>query len=234
MRNITPALFAAIAQARETGLVPRSLVYVTAKNRATGQPESVGVWSDREDANITVLGGTNGLPVTRLYHGGGALLDVSEIPRVSDLTIQTVTIGLSQLAGASQRLIREYDVRLAKVEIHQVLIDPKSGQLVSVEAPVFLGEVDGAPVRTPSIGGEGSIELKVVSDAISMLTRTNPRKSSYEAQKRRQGDEWGLYSGTIQSWQIPWGQKDSAKQKTASKPKSFSNPVLDYFKGFGY
>ncbi|WP_085025598.1 hypothetical protein [Ensifer aridi] len=207
MRNITAALLDAITQARDTGLVPRTLVWVTAKNRTTGLPESVGVWTDHEDANITVLSGTTGLPVTRLYYGGGSLLQVSEVPRVADLTVQTVTIDLSQLATAAQLLTREYDVRLAKVEIHQVLLDPKSGQLVSVEAPVFLGEVDGAPVNTPSIGGEGSIKLKVVSDAISMLTRTNPRKSSYEAQKRRQGDEWGLYAGTVETWKIPWGQK---------------------------
>ncbi|WP_457662096.1 hypothetical protein [Sinorhizobium medicae] len=207
MRNITAALLTAITNARENGIVPRTLIYVTAKNRVIGLPESVGVWSDHEDANITVLSGITGLPETRLYHGAGALLEVSEIPRVSDLTIQTVTIGLSQIANVSQQLVREYDVRLAKVEIHQVLLDPKSGQLVSVEAPVFLGEVDGAPITTPAVGGEGSIELKVISDAISMLTRTNPRKSSYEAQKRRQGDEWGLYSGTVATWKIPWGQK---------------------------
>lgn len=207
MRNISSSLLTALTNAREDGLAPRTLVHVTAKNRTTGVPQGVGLWSDLDDANITVLSGIDGLPVTRLYYGGGSLLDVSDIPRVSDLTVQTVTIGLSQIADAAQQLVREYDVRLAKVEIHQVLLDPKSGQPVSTDAPVFLGEVDGAPISTPAVGGEGSIELKVISDAISMLTRQNPRKSSYEAQKRRQGDEWGLYAATVGTWKLPWGQK---------------------------
>ncbi len=207
MRNISSALLAAITGARQNGIAPRTLVYVTAKNRTTGLPESIGVWSDHDDSNIPVLSGITGLQETRLYYGGGALLQVSDIPRVSDLTVQTVTVDLSQIADVAQRLVREYDVRLAKVEIHQVLLDPASGLPVSIDAPVFLGEVDGAPIKTPAIGGRGSISLKVISDAISMLTRTNPRKSSYEAQKRRQGDEWGLYSGTIETWNIPWGQK---------------------------
>lgn len=207
MRNITAALLSAITGATDSGIAPRTLIYVTAKDRGTGLPVNVGIWSDIDDANITVLSGVTGLPETRAYYGAGALLDVSDIPRVSDLTIQTVTVTLSQIADVSQLLVREYDARLAKVEIHRVVLDPKSGAPVSVELPVFLGEVDGAPITTPPIGGEGSIELRVVSDAISMLARTNPRKSSYEAQKRRQGDEWGLYSGTVATWKMPWGQK---------------------------
>lgn len=97
MRNITSALLAAITGARQNGITPRTLVYVTAKNRTTGLPESVGVWSDHDDSNIPVISGITGLQETRLYYGGGALVQVSDIPRVSDLTVQTLTVDLSQI-----------------------------------------------------------------------------------------------------------------------------------------
>ena len=57
------------------------------------------------------------------------------------------------------------------------------------------------------MGQDGDITISCVSAAISMLERSNPVKSSYEGQKRRSGDEWGLYSSTIATWTIPWGQK---------------------------
>lgn len=138
---------------------------------------------------------------------GGVDLDISPIPRVSDLTIQTVTVDLSQIAIAVQEIAREYDLRLAKADIYEVTLNPLTKLASGNPEIVFMGEVNGNPIDTPAVGEEGSIELELNSDAISMLTRTNPRKSSYEGQKRRSGDEWGKYSSTISSWSVPWGQK---------------------------
>jgi hypothetical protein len=205
MRNITNDMAAALADAPQKGLVPRRYVWVTAKDRETGLPVSEGFWSGDEDVMINVIDGRLGTIVARGYRGAGQLLQISPIPRVSDLTEQTVTIDLSQIAPAVQQLVRGYDVRLARVEIHEMTHSTISRQPVSPPEPVFVGVVDGAPINTPAVGGDGKAELRCVSDAISMLTRTNPRKSSYEAQKLRSGDEWGLYSGSVAGWDIKWG-----------------------------
>ena len=44
------------------------------------------------------------------------------------------------------------------------------------------------------------------SDAISMLTRTNPARRSYENQLRRDGDELNLYANAVGTWQVSWGE----------------------------
>ena len=96
------------------------------------------------------------------------MLKVSDIPRVSDLTAQTVTIDLSQIANAVQLLLRTYDVHRAQVEIHEIVLSPTTGQPVGPDLPLFLGMVDGAPIRTPRVGGEGRATLKVVSEMMMM------------------------------------------------------------------
>ncbi|MCM2472159.1 hypothetical protein HGO38_01540 [Rhizobium sp. CG5] len=206
MKNISTGFLAALVAAREDGIVPRRLVYITAKDRETGDPVEVGIWTGDDDVNIPVLSGLTGTEETRTYYGG-LNLSVGEIPRVSDLTTQTVTIEMSQIAEITQLLVRGYDVRLAKVEIHDLLLDPRSRMPVAPAEIAFLGEVDGAPIDTPAAGSDGKITLNVVSDAISMLSRTNPAKSSYQGQKRRSDDRWGRYKGTVGNWELPWGQK---------------------------
>lgn len=208
MKNVSAAYQAALLGARDGSLVPVTFVWFRAKNRATGLPEELGMWTWDEDLQINVLSGTTGLPVTRTYYGA-VNLEVSDIPYVSDLTVQTVAIGMSQIADAAQQLVRGYDLRLAKCEIHEMTFDTLTGQLSSAPEIAFIGEVVGAPVKTPSIGNNGSIEISVISDAISMLTRTNPAKSSHEGQRRRRGDDWGINSSTIRNWPVPWGKKSS-------------------------
>ena len=206
MKNVSPSFVAALTGAREQGLVARSLVYVTARDRNTGVPVSAGFWTGGEDIDIDVIDGTTGAMVTRTYYGD-VNLDVPEIPRVSDMTIQTVDIRFSQIAPAVQQLVRGWDARLAEVEVHQLLLDPATGQAAGAAEVAFLGVVDGQPIETPAAGGEGAITLSLISSAIAMLARTNPLKSSYEGQKRRQDDQWGRYSGVVANWDIAWGQE---------------------------
>lgn len=147
-----------------------------------------------------------GLPVQRTYVGG-VNLDIEEIPRVSDLTIQTVNISLSAIAGVTQQLVRTYDARLAKVEIHTGLLSTVSRNPVDEPEIEFLGEIDEAPIETGAVGEDSLITLAVRSDAIAMLTRTNPRRRSHEGQKRRLGDEFGRYSNVVGTWRVAWGTK---------------------------
>uniref|UniRef100_UPI001591058C hypothetical protein n=1 Tax=Martelella sp. HB161492 TaxID=2720726 RepID=UPI001591058C len=194
MKNISATFLAALTNARDGGLVVRSLVWVKARDRETGNATPVGFWTGGEDVVLPVIDGETGATVQRAYYGD-VNLSLPEIPRVSDMTVQTVDVTLSQIAPEVQQLVRGYDARLAAVEIHQMLLEPRTGQAVGAAEVAFLGLVDGEPIVTPAAGDEGSITLNLISSAISMLARTNPLKSSYEGQKRRSGDQWGRDSG---------------------------------------
>ncbi|WP_273794696.1 hypothetical protein [Brucella intermedia] len=206
MRAATAEFFEQLNAAPDTGLVPRQAVWLTVKERATGNRVERGLWTGDEDLNLTVYSGVTGALISRPYYAD-VISRVGEIPRVSDLTVQNVTIDLSQIADAATQLFRQYDARLGNVEIHDLLINPETGDQIGPGLISFLGVIDGAPIKTPKKGGTGSIKIKAVSDIFAMLTRTNPRKSSYEGQKIRGGDEWGKYASTVSSWKIPWGEK---------------------------
>lgn len=207
MKNVSTAFMTALNNAESNGLVARTLVYVTAKDRNTGVPVSIGFWTGGETLDIDVIDGNSGGTVTRTYRGD-VNLEFPEIPRVSDMTIQTVNVTLSQIAPEIQQLVRGWDTRLAEVEIHQMLMDPDTGQAIGPAEISFLGIVDGTPIETPATGQEGSITLNIISSAIAMLERRNPLKSSYEGQRRRQDDQWGIYSGVVANWDIQWGTDD--------------------------
>lgn len=206
MKNLDINFIAALSQARDRGLVPRQLLYITAKEIATGEPAEIGYWTGDEDIEITVVSGITGSLVTRTYYGA-VNLRLPSLPRVSDLTIQTLAIDITSIAPIVQEALRAYDLRLAKCEIHDGLLSVDSRLFVANPHISFLGEIDGSPIDTGAVGQQSRASLKIVSDAISMLTRVNPKKSSYEAQKRRENDQFGKYSSTIKTWRIPWGQK---------------------------
>jgi hypothetical protein len=194
------------------------MIHLIAKDRQTGASTPIGLWTGDDDVSATVISGATGQIETRTYFGMGNTLAVPDIPLVSDLTIQALAIEMSQLASATQQLVRGYDVRLAPIDIHQCLLDPETRRAIDPEL-VFIGEVDGSPIETPSAGGEGKIRLEVVSSAIRSLTRTNPRKRSYEAQKRREGDEFGRYSNSVAAWEVSWGEVKAGGDSNAERPK---------------
>jgi hypothetical protein len=206
MRNQPVEITEILNNVKDTSLADRKAVWIVARNRQTGLKEEVGVWAGDEDVGLTVIDG-DGSTVTRPYVGGGNLLSISDIPRVSDFTIQTVTIDLSKIADMARKVTREFDLHRAYVEIHDITLRPDTGMPAAPEEPVFVGIVDGAPITTPRIGGQGKASIKIVSEVMRMLSRSNPEKSSYEAQKKRDGDEFFLYAGQIENWQIAWGTK---------------------------
>jgi len=212
MRAATSAFVDQLNDAPAAGLIPRQALWFTVKERGTGNRREIGIWSGDEDLNLTVYSGTDGSLISRPYYAD-VLTKVSDIPRVSDFTVQTVTIDLSQIADAATKLVREYDARLGSVEIHDILINPETGDQIGPGLISFLGMIDGAPIKTPRKGGTGSIKIKTVSEVMAMLTRTNPRKSSYEGQKIRGGDEWGKWSSTVSAWKVPWGEKKAQLNK---------------------
>lgn len=206
-RNADPAFITALQEANLDGLNVRKFIYVKAKSRdAIPVNFDVGLWTGDYDYTVTVKDGETGDNVSRLYYGMGTGLKIPKLPRTSDMTIQTIIVGLSQLNTVVETLVRENTVRFAKVDIHEGLLVPHGTTLVSPPELVFLGEVDGDPITTPAAGGTGAAELEIVSDAIRSLTRTNPARNSYETQAQRSNDQFGRYSNLVENIEAPWGE----------------------------
>ncbi|WP_309086381.1 hypothetical protein [Chelativorans sp.] len=215
MRSYVDSASAAAIQSR-TGIIPVNFIWIQAKNRQTGEIEAVGFWSGWDAVTAPVLNPDTMLPVVRPYQAGGSVIDVPAIPLESDLTIRTIRIRLSQINDAVENAIRGYDPRLAPVEIHRGFMDTNTHLLVAPALPRFIGWINGAPIRTPAVGGEGGIEIACVSHTRS-LTKVNPMRRSDEQQRLRQDDRFRRYTGAAGAWlqNIHWGE---AKSKDSSNP----------------
>jgi len=208
MRTADSAFISALVDAPAKGIKPRRFLWVRAKTRDTTPAAfEIGLWTGDRDISVTVKDGLTGSNVNRVYFGMGRKLVMPTISRVSDLTIQTPTVKMSQLSNVTQTLVRENNVRFAKVDIHEGLLHTTTKLLVSAPELVFIGEVDGDPIETPKAGDTGSITLELVSDAIRSLTRTNPAMRSYETYNQRSGDQFGKYSNTIANFEFAWGEQ---------------------------
>lgn len=215
MRELHPDFQAALNEATQRGIVPRKLMTVTGVSFPDGNgnvtSERLSFWSDDDTVDITVRSGLNNQISTRKFYGG-VNLEVGNIVRSQNLVVQTVTVQMTAYAPAVEQLVRGVDIRLARVEIWDALLDPKTRLMRGEPALAMLGVIDGSPISTEAVDGAEVVELKVVNEMMMMLTRTNPAKSSHEEQKKRVSssgavDNFGKYAGTTGVWKIPWGQK---------------------------
>lgn len=205
MKTLDTATRAALGS--RAGTVSRALVWVRARNRATGVLEEIGFWTG-EDHRDFVIGG-----VARTYFGAGVLLDVPEFTTAAGLEVRMHEITLSALAPEVAQLLRGYEARFAPVEIHVATFAPGSFALVAEPVRIFKGYIDAARIVTPKLGEAGSASITVAS-AARTLTRGLALKKSDATQSLRRGDRFRRYidvSGSVEVW---WGESSGVAWQT--------------------
>lgn len=201
-------------------LVPRDFVWFVARNRSTGEPVYEGLWSDIGGVTASVIDPTTGLEDERNWFGSGNLVAISDIPAVSNLTIQTVEIQLSQILDRINQLVRDYDLMQARVEIYRGWFDPTTRIMVAPAEARFVGFVDHVEILTPSENSEGGVTLTCKSHT-QELTRANTDTRSNASQNVRQsGDTFYKDSATVSDWEVFWGS-EKGKMPTQPKRKKF-------------
>jgi len=226
MRSIDLDTYDALVGAPDNGITSRDLVYFFVRSLDGESTTQFGFWNGLDTVTISVLRGDTGLSQSRVYHGDGSLISMDRIPLTSDLTVRTVKVVLSQLHATVQDMVRGYDIRGAKVEIHRGVFDPQSNALVGAPICHFVGKVNKAPIQTPAVDQEGSISIDVVS-IVRELTRINPAKKSDETQKRRSGDRFRRYAG-VANVPVWWGEEkaNGAGTSAVTRPAGTSyDPV---------
>lgn len=207
MRGSDNATVNALSAARTKGLAPRSLVTIKAKALVDSTPELFCFWDGVLPVDIEVVGGATGLLEQRPFAADGALLKVSSIRLTSDLTIRPATFQLNPLHPRVALMMKNYDVRLAPVEIHRAALDVDTRLPVAPPRCRFLGFMEIPKRVKPKVNEEGSLTFNCISETVQ-LVRINPAKRSDESQKLRQGDRMMKYAEVAHEWEFPWGEAD--------------------------
>lgn len=190
------------------------LLWVEARNRSTGAPERMGLWTGLEDQAFNVGG------ELRTYQGAGAVLDIPALVSQVGLAVQMQTASLAIVTEEVQTLIRGYDARQAPVEVHLARFDPETDALQSIDR-VFTGWLDRAEIMSGQIGGNASLTATLAPSSRA-LTRTVAVKRSDASQRNRDGDRFFRHadvSGAVAVWwgQTPGGGKSAAKADIQAK-----------------
>lgn len=202
-RAIDVDSYAALSARR---LVARDFIWFVVRDRDTGNPVTDGYWSDVGTIAAEVIDPDTSAPVTRTFAGAGGLVSISDIPLVSNLTVQNVTVTLSQVSERINDLVRGYDCKQGKVQIFRGLFDPATHALVAPAFPRFAGTIDEAPITTPEENRSGDVVLTCTGNT-QELTRANSDTRSDASQKLRDpDDDFYLHTATVADWQQYWGK----------------------------
>jgi hypothetical protein len=214
MRNLSAANQAALEQ---RALMPRDFIWFVVRDRTTGAAVTDGYWSDIGDISAAIIDPDTGSPVTRIWHGAGALISISDINLVSNITVQNITVTLSQIADRVNQLVRTYDCKQGRVEIYRGLFDPNSRLMVAPAEPRFIGTINEAPIHTPPENENGDVQLQCTSNTAE-LTRTNTDTRSDVSQKlRNAADAFYADTAVVGTWQLFWGKASGAPAGTRGK-----------------
>lgn len=187
-------------------LEPRDFMTIYARRRSDGEIISDSMWSDVGNVTANVINPDNGAAESRDFYGSGNLVKISDIPLVSNLSVQNVNIELSHLASNAEELIRGYDVRQSVVQIFRGLFQPGEGRMVEPAFPRFVGFVDSVEVVTPSENSEGSNNLTCASHT-QEVTRANASTRSGASQHQvNASDAFYNDAASTPEWKIWWGQ----------------------------
>lgn len=219
-RYISPENHAAL-QARR--LVARDFLWLVVRNRETGAAVTDGLWSGVGDVSAQVINPDTGLADTRDWYGSGMLVAIDDIPLVANLTVQNVTIRLSQIDDHINDLVRLYDAKQGRVEIYRGLFDPESRMMVAPAECRFVGFIDKIAIETPAENDDGAVVLTCVSHTQEMM-RSNPDTRSDASQRlRHPTDNFFQDANTAGEWEVWWGSERGKvpTQPAAKKRKKF-------------
>lgn len=206
MRAYDSATMAALQNADIEGIVERDFIWIWGRSLDGLTRHEFAFWNDATDETVGVRSGETGSIVNRDYIGGGTFEGLPSIPFIADMTVRSIDIALSGTHPSVISMYKGYDLRHAEVECHRGLYNPNTMKLVAPPYAHFVGKINKAPRKRNTRSNGSEIILSLVS-ITRELTRTNPKKKSDEDQKSRNGDRIYRYTGVVEEWNVPWGEK---------------------------
>lgn len=212
-RSLSAENYAAL---QERVLVSRDFIWFVVRSRVDGSPVTDGYWSDVGQITADVVDPDTGGTSSRTFFGADGLISISDISLVSTLTVQNVTVTLSQVSERINDLVRTYDCKQGQVQIFRGLYDPDTHEMVGPAFPRFVGFIDEAPITTPKEGASGNVTLSCTSHT-QELTRANTETRSDVSQRLRSAtDNFFADAAVVGTWSQFWGREGGPIRSTAA------------------
>jgi hypothetical protein len=188
--------------AQRRGVTARALYWFTGRNRSTGLPESLGLWTGADAVTVTVEGDP------RTYYGP-VVVEGGAVRSVVGGIVPSVRLALAGIAAEVQTALRVYDPRGATVEIHAVLFNPVTGVQIATPFLRFLGRIDEILWTVGAIDDAGratsTVELTIVPQAERLMVTKPWFRSDADQQAIYPGDKGFEYVATAAQAEVVVG-----------------------------
>jgi hypothetical protein len=198
MRDIPSAVITHLASGG--ALLTHVLIWLTARNRSTNAEATLGLWTGDDAEEITVGG------AERTYYGAGAVLDLDPMISSSRLQVHRWAFRVSPLSDAVVTAVRQYNARLAAVEVHEWFWDPVAHAPLADPVRAFRGTIMDVQMPVAALDSEAVATITCVSDAWRLTKGLTLKKSDAALQARAPGDRFRQYN-TITAAPVVWGDK---------------------------
>ncbi|MEL7098294.1 MAG: hypothetical protein AAGM84_05640 [Pseudomonadota bacterium] len=180
------------------------LVWLSGKDRTTGDAETIGLWTGPDHTTFDIDG------VTRTYYGAGSIIEADPFEYAVGLEVRTQRLVFSGVAPEVMQATRAYDPRLAPVEMHEAHFHPETGTLLAAPERVYKGFVDLAPEIVGPDGASDTIELELVGTSFALRRALAVKKSRAALRARAPADAFRddiTVTGVVECY---WGEARAA------------------------
>ncbi len=185
--------------AQRRGTNSHVLVWIVARDRTTGADQTIGFWTG-DDHRTFQIGAE-----TRLYYGAGDVIDVAPVVAGIGMSVRHFRVTLTAATDEVRMLLRDYDPRLAPVEVHVAPMDIDTGGPLGAPKRMIKGVVNKLPEDIGAKGTQNKLEMTITSNALA-LTRALPLlRSNEELQRRSANDRGREYADVAGEWVTQWG-----------------------------
>lgn len=198
MRTISGPLQTYLA---ESGVVMQAMIWISPRDRTTNALVPMGFWTGDDHETITVEG------ESRLYYGAGNLIDFDDpIVYRTGLDVGSWRFSMTDLTAEFDALFRQYDLRLAPIEVHRGAYNVQSRVLIEAPHRLLKGWVETAPLEEAEEGGESSCTINCVTSAMG-LTKSLALNKSDAFQRTKTDDRFNRYAAVSGAVSVKWGVK---------------------------
>ncbi|PCH71941.1 MAG: hypothetical protein COC12_07020 [Rhodobacteraceae bacterium] len=185
--------------AERRGTNSHVLLWVVARERTSGADQAIGFWTGDDHRSFQI--GAE----TRLYYGAGNVIDVAPVVAGVGLKVRHFRVSLTAATDEVRTLLRDYDPRLAPVEVHVAPMDIDTGGPLGTPKRMIKGTVNKLPEEVGAKGTQNKLEMTITSNALA-LTRALPLLRSNEELQRRLSTARGReYADVAGEWITQWG-----------------------------
>ena len=190
----------------------RHFMWIGVRNRQDASVSHIGFWSGTMAVEAECQPVYSDTPVMRKWLAMGVIVEINPIIHTIGISVQPLSVSLSNLPVSAEYILRRDDLRQGKFELYVGIFDPDTARLVAPARSLFNGYIDHIEVKTTPEGARGepansAMVLTCVSEMQEAYRDNFAKRSDGFQRLRGANDGFRQDVAVVGDWAIHWGQK---------------------------